>query len=899
MNDFNHLHVHTEYSILDGLCEVDSGGSRSDLTDKVNSLGQSAVAITDHGTLSGYYSFYNSCIKKKIKPIIGIEFYYVDDLKTDLEKKPFHLTCLAKNYNGLLNLFKLNNIAYKNNFYKKPRIDFNLLGQYSKDIIVMSACVQGSIPNKICVKDQYISTYIKQFKELFGDNYYFEVMPLMLDKQKTINSFFQKYSDRFGVKCVATNDAHYTGMNDKVLHDIFLCLQTHDVLSNPKRFQFSDDGYYIKSRQEMYDSFIKQGILNKDFINQALDCSLEITDKTDIKLEKFHNIMPNVDLKNHSSGKTYLYELINKGIQWRRLEKSEAVMDRLKLEFNMICKLGYENYFIMIFDICRYARKNKILMSYGRGSAGGSLICYLLGIVEINPLKHNLLFERFLNENRKSLPDVDLDFDSARRDEIRKYIFDKYGEQNVAFIGTYGTMGDRAVVRDISRVYEIDLAYVNRITKLIPYIDMSAYQKGGKAIERALQENYECKKFFQANPRVYKYGQRLEGLTRQSGVHACGMIVVDKNIDNYMPIEYRKQQGHKDRIKTTTLTMEELDSLGFLKIDILGLKKINVFNHTFKLIGNNFGYKDVIFDDAKVVDEFTKKNYAGVFQFDAKSMRDVTEGFTFKSFDDIAVMCALDRPGTINSGFVEDFIKARKQGVTKIHPIFDEITAETSGVIVYQEQVMQLFHRLAGMTLTEADEVRKIIGKKKSRTELNKFGSGFVSGCIKNGMGRDVAVQLFKNILNFCKYAFNKSHAVAYAYLAYICMWLKLYYPLQFMCGLLICEEVEDKIYFYIRECNRLGIKVLKPEINISKNGFGIRKDYLVYGFSRIKNIGGKAGQDISNNQPFKSFDEFLNKVNRRIVNKRVIEVLIREGAFRNFGEKELITKLFNERIKK
>jgi DNA polymerase-3 subunit alpha len=881
MKKFVHLHLHSEYSLLDGMCRIE------EVVPLAHRYGMNSLAITDHGTMAGVIKFYTACIENGVKPIIGSEMYVAPESrferKTDEQKSSYHLTLLVKDKDGYKNLIKLSTISYLEGFYYKPRIDKEILSQYSKGLIGLSGCLQGEI--EWYLKNDNFDKAIEvagTYSEILGkENFYLEVMLLNLEEEKKVVPLLIELSKRTGIKLVATNDCHYIYKNDKLAHEILLCIQTRSKIEDPNRFRFQTDQIYFKKPEEMIETFKE--------IPEAIDTTLEISEKCNLTFDFNKYYLPKFNLPTNKTVDQALEELIKKGLEEKfgikvdnLDEKSEnEILKRVSYEFKIIKQMGFSGYFLIINDFVNYAKNKGIRVGPGRGSAAGSLVAYLLDITQINPISYNLIFERFLNPERISLPDIDIDFCDRRREEVIDYIKKKYGENNVCQIGTYGTMQARAVVKDVGRVLGFTFSEVDRISKLITHEHETLREEINANPElKVLQDNDERIK------QLFDISIKLEGLARHSSIHPAGIVITEKEVSEYAPLF----KGPNGEI-ATQYEFECIEKIGLLKIDILGLKTLSVIEDTINLIKERKGIeiKEIPLNDEKTYRLLSRGETLGIFQLESEGMRNLLRDIQPQKFEDIIAVLALYRPGPMKSGMIKEYVE-RKKDPSKIkydHPILEEILAPTYGVILYQEQVMQIANKLANFTMGEADVLRKAMGK-KIPSEMEKMREKFVNGAVSNGVKREIAERIFENISNFAGYGFNKSHSAGYALLSYQTAFLKANYPLEFMTALLNSEiGDQDKIAEYIEECERMNIWILPPDLCESDEKFKIFGNDIIFGLSAIKNVGSAVIKSIIESRKegdFVSLYDFCERVNLRSVNKKVIESLIKAGAFDYLG---------------
>jgi len=875
--EFVHLHLHTEYSLLDGAIRID------ELIEQAKMFGMSAVAITDHGNLFGAVNFFKKAQKTGIKPIIGCEAYVAPQSrfdKTKINKDPsmpeeasFHLTLLVQNEEGYKSLTRLVTRSYLEGFYYKPRIDMELLSQYHKGLIVLSGCLKGEIPYNIIYENkQKAEDIAKKFKDIFGSNFFLEIQSNNIPEQEIVNRGLLEISKKFDIPVVATNDCHYLRKSDARAHEILLCIQTGKTIKDEKRLKFQSDDFYFKSPQEMYKAFSE--------IPEALKNTLLIAEKCNFKLKLGEYKLPKFNVPEGYTPEEYLKEIAIKGLQERfKGLPPDDYMKRLEMELNVITEIGFASYFLIVWDFINYARKRNIPVGPGRGSAAGSLVAYALKITDIDPIKYGLLFERFLNPERVSLPDIDVDFCKDRREEVIQYVSEKYGRDRVAHIITFGTMAARAVVRDVGRALNIPYSEVDKIAKMIPFACASLEQ--ALKLETALKELYSKDKTVKE---LIDIALRLEGLVRHSSQHAAGVVISPEPLEDLMPLY--KNPG--EDVVITQFDMKALEDIGLLKFDFLGLKTLTVIDCTVKyasLHGKDLVLENIPLDDLDTYRILSSGNTTGVFQLESRGMRELLKRIEPQRFEDLIALVALYRPGPLGSGMVEDFIK-RKRGLIPVKyelPELEEILDETYGAILYQEQVMKIANKIAGFTMAQADVLRKAMGKKITEL-MTGLKEEFIQGAVKNDVPYEVAESLFNIMAAFGEYGFNKSHSAAYAYLAYITAYLKTHYPLEFFAANLSNEMGDtNKIVKFINECKAWGIEIKGPDINESDRAFTITGSSIRFGLEAVKGVGGSALECIFNERKkgkFTSMSDFLRRVDTKKVNKKVIESLIKAGAF-------------------
>ena len=878
-SDFVHLHIHSQYSLLDGACLVEK------LVEKAVQYKLPALAITDHGNLYGAIKFYALCMKAGVKPIIGCELYVAPKSRFEKnnEEGNCHLILLVKDEEGYKNLVKLASLGHLEGFYYKPRIDKELLRQHAKGLIGLSACLKGEIAQAIIGnKTEEAYRLADDYLNIFGKgNFYLEIMENGIAEQVKVNQCLMKISRELDIPVVATNDVHYLDRSDSFAHEVLLCIQTQTTISDPKRFKFSSDTFYFRSPAEMKSIFAE--------IPQAVKNTLEITQKCNLTMEfsKFH--LPHFPLPHGQSDEELLKKICYENLPRRFPGASKEINDRLDYELGVINKMGFPSYFLIVWDLIKFARENNIPVGPGRGSSAGSIVSYLLGITSINPLKYNLLFERFLNPARISMPDIDMDFCYEKRSRVIEYVAQKYGKDNVAQIITFGTMQARAVVRDVGRAMDFAYSEVDKIAKMIPQI--IGHQV---TLNEAIKNTPELAAIYKTDERIKKLidvAVRLEGLSRHASTHAAGVVISDRPLIERTPLS-RGSEGEL----VTGFDMESLEKTGLLKMDFLGLKTLTVIADTSKIIkrtrGIDIDIDSLALDDKKTFRLLVEAKTIGVFQLESRGMREILRKINPTRFEDLIAVLALYRPGPLGSGMVDDFIE-RKQGrkkVTYLHPLLESVLNETYGIILYQEQTMQIVSKLAGFSMAQADLLRKAIGKKIPEI-MEEQRTSFVEGCKKNNININIANQIFDLIDFFSGYGFNKSHSAAYAMISYQTAYLKANYPVEFVAALLTSERNNtDKVVEYVNEAGNMGIKILPPDVNISFTNFTVTDDNNIrFGLMAIKNVGAAALESILNVRKEKKFEDifdFADRVDSRTVNKKVIESLIKSGAMDSFGLK-------------
>ncbi|MFH1309129.1 MAG: DNA polymerase III subunit alpha [Candidatus Omnitrophota bacterium] len=873
-SDFVHLHVHTQFSLLDGACRLE------ELMTAAKNFNMPGCAITDHGNMFGAIEFYEKAKTKGLKPIIGCEMYVAPESRFDktshgIRGASHHLVLLAKNLTGYKNLIEMVSISYIEGFYYKPRVDKEVLARCSKGIIAMSACLKGEIPYFLLSSqyDQAKKTAM-EYAEIFGpENFYLEIQDNGMEQQNKLNVDIIKLAKDTGLELVATNDVHYLNKSDAKAHDALLCVQTQTTLSDTNRMRFQTDQLYFKSPDEMKKSFAE--------VPEALANTIKILDRCnlDFTFDELH--LPHFKAPDDEDNSVFFNRLVNDGIKKRYGTISDEIKKRTSHELKIIKDSGYESYFLIVWDFINHAKEKNISVGPGRGSAAGSIVSYALGITDIDPLRYGLIFERFLNPARVTMPDIDIDFCFERRGEVIDYVIEKYSKENVAQIITFGTMMAKGVLRDVGRVMSIPYAEVDKIAKLVP-------ADSGITLQQALEVEPELRKQYEEDPVVRQLidtSKRLEGLNRHASTHAAGVVISDKPLHKRIPLF----KTADDQI-TTGYSMKSLEKIGMLKMDFLGLKTLTVIDQAVKIVKRTrqeeIDINSISLEDKKTFDLLIKAETSGVFQLESSGMRDLLRKIRPEKFEDLIAILALYRPGPMGSGMLDEFIK-RKQGKIEVkydHPALEPILKETYGIIVFQEQVMQIVSTLAGFSMAEADNVRKVMGK-KIHEALETIKLQFLTGAQKNNVNKETAEKIWDFIAYFAGYGFNKSHSAAYAMVSYRTAFLKANYPVEFMTALLTSEKNNtDKISDYINESIRMGINILPPDVNESFRDFTVVGTDIRFGLSAVKNVGAGAAENIidtrKNNGRFESIYDFAQKAELRTVNRKVVESLIKCGAF-------------------
>jgi len=886
MSDFVHLHIHSEFSLLDGANRI------KDLPVRAKELGMKAMAITDHGVMYGVIDFYKACKKEGIKPIIGAEVYVASRTRFDKEpqdKRYYHLILLAKNNKGYQNLSKLVSLGFTEGYYYKPRIDLEILEKYHEGIICLSACLAGAVSQAILNGDiEKAEEVAKWHKNVFGEDYYLEIQNNGVKEQVMVNQKIIQIARRLDIPIVATNDAHYLKKEDAYNHEVLLCIQTGKRITDEDRMRFETDELYVKSPEEMSEYF-------KNFPD-AIENTVKIAEKCNVEFEFGHTILPNYDVpEEFNTHYDYFKKLCYDGIKARYGDNpSQEILDRAEYELKIISQMGYVDYYLIVWDYINYAKSVGIPVGPGRGSGAGSILAYAIGITDIDPMKYSLLFERFLNPERISMPDFDVDFCYERRGEVIDYVERKYGKDHVSQIITFGTMSARMVIRDVGRALDMPYAECDKLAKMIP-------NELHITIDKALEQNKELRDLYEQDEDIGKMldiARALEGMPRQASTHACGVVITKEPVDTYVPLYVRDGQISTQFIMTT------LEELGLLKMDFLGLRTLTVIQDAINLVKENRGI-DVEFDkdmgDANVYKLWQNGESVGIFQFESQGMTNFMKELKPDCLEDIIAGVSLYRPGPMDQ--IPRYIKNKKnpENAEYTHPSLIPILNVTYGCMVYQEQVMQIVRDLAGYSLGRADLVRRAMGKKKLDVmakereyfihgQTDEEGNVIIKGCVRNGIDEASANKIFDEMAEFAKYAFNKSHAAAYAVVSYRTAYLKAYYPEEFMAATLNSFLGNlDKIPMYIDECKRLKIDILKPDINKSYTKFTVDNGKIRFGLGSIKNVGITAVNAIvkerEENGLYESFTDFCERMKNEAVNKKCIESLIRAGAFDEFEQ--------------
>ncbi len=872
--NFVHLHCHSVYSLLDGAARI------KDLVKQAASLGMPALALTDHGNMFGVFDFYRAAKEEGIKPIIGCEVYLAPRSRFMKEEEhddfQYHLVLLAENNTGYRNLLKLVSLGYLEGFYHKPKVDQALLKEFSEGIIALSACLEGEIPTLIMqgeIEKAYHTAC--KYKEIFGqDNFFLELHDHSIPEQKLVNEKLLEISKAEGIPLVAANDVHYLSRQDAAVHDVLLCIQSGKTIKDSERMRFKTEEFYFKTAEEMEELFAGY--------EDAINNTLQIAKRCNVENVFSKCSLPEYPVPGGKNPHSYLKELCYTGLEKRYGEITADARERLNYELDVISKMDHSHYFLIVWDLIEYAKKEKVIVGPGRGSAAGSLVAYSLGITNIDPLRYSLLFERFLNPERISMPDIDIDFSDDKRDKVMQYVCDKYGQEKVAQIITFGTMAARAAVRVVGRVLAIPYADVDRIAKLIP-------MEPKMTIRKALDQSKDLQTLYKEEHyrNLLDLFMAVEGMPRHASTHAAGVVIAEEPLINFVPL-YKTA----DSSVVTQFPMNTLEDLGLLKMDFLGLKTLSIIGEALENIEKRHGETiDIDYISLKndaAYELLSRGETTGIFQLESTGMRSVLRDLMPNKFEDIIAVVALYRPGPMEQipVFVES--KHGKREIKYAHPVLEPILNETYGVIVYQEQIMEIAARMAGFTLGQADLLRRAIGKKKMEI-LDEQNQLFINGSVENGYTRELAVEIYDLILKFASYGFNKSHAAAYAMIAYQTAYLKANYPVEFMAALMtVYYSNSDKVAMYIADCKRMNIELLPPDVNESDIHFTpTGENRIRFGLAAVKNVGLGAIDSITKarkEKPFVSMRDFVSRVDMRSCNRKVMESLVKCGAFDSLG---------------
>ena len=879
--NFAHLHVHTEYSLLDGSNKI------KEYVNRVKELGMTAAAITDHGVMFGVIEFYRAARAAGINPVLGCEVYVAPGSRFDKESvgrdedRYYHLVLLAENNTGYSNLMKIVSRGFTEGYYYKPRVDYEVLEQYHEGIIALSACLAGEVQKNLLrgLYDEGRKAALR-YEKIFGKgNFFLEIQDHGIPEQSIVNQQLLRLAEETGIELVATNDVHYTYAEDEKPHDILLCLQTGKKLADEDRMRYEGGQYYVKSKEEMAALF--------PYALQALENTQKIADRCHVEIEFGVTKLPKFDVPDGFTSWEYLNKLCFDGLEKRYGEPGQELVDRLNYELGVIKNMGYVDYFLIVWDFIHFARENGIMVGPGRGSAAGSIVAYTLGITNIDPIRYQLLFERFLNPERVSMPDIDVDFCFERRQEVIDYVVRKYGKDQVAQIVTFGTLQARGVIRDVGRVMDLPYAFVDSISKMVP-------KELNITLDKALKMNPELKKLYDENPQVKELidmSKRLEGLPRHTSMHAAGVVICQKNVDEFVPLALGA-----DNTVITQFTMTTLEELGLLKMDFLGLRTLTVIQDAINLVEESTGERiipeELDYNDPAVMELLGSGKTDGVFQLESAGMKSFMKELKPQSLEDIIAGISLYRPGPMD--FIPQYIKGKNHPelITYDCPQLEPILEPTYGCIVYQEQVMQIVRDLAGYTLGRSDLLRRAMSKKKAdvmQRERQNFVYGNpeenVPGCVANGISEEIANKIYNEMIDFAKYAFNKSHAAAYAVVAYQTAYLKYYHPVEYMAALMTSViDNPGKVAEYIYSCRQMGIKILPPDINRGVGNFSVDNGNIRYGLAAIKSIGRPVIESIIEERKlrgeFKNLKDFIERLSNKEVNKRTVENFIKSGAF-------------------
>ena len=893
MIKFTHLHVHSHYSLLDGLPKID------ELLNRVKELGMDCCALTDHGVLYGAVEFYKKARKAGIKPIIGVEIYLARDRmhqkRPNIDDLRYHMVLLAKNEEGYKNLIKLVTQANLDGFYYKPRVDEELLAQHSSGLIALSGCLQGKIPYLIIAgKTEEAENQALKYQKIFGpENFYLEIQnhPNIKGQEK-VNRTLIDFSKKLNIPLVATNDVHYLRPEDAEAQDILMQINTGAKPNDPERLTMKTDDFSLKSQSEMADVFRE--------VPEAIENTQKIAERCNFQFKLGKIKLPYFETPHNQDPNQYLKELSYQGFEnhKKNIKDKEEAKKRLEYELSVIQQTGFASYFLIVQDFVKWAKQNRIVVGPGRGSVGGSIVAYFLDITEIDPLKYDLLFQRFLNPERISMPDIDLDFTDRRRDEVIEYISQKYGRDRVAQIITFGTMAARAAVRDVGRATGLSYGFCDKIAKAIPL---------GSSLDEAMNNVSEFRQLYETDQdakRLIDFSKKLEGCARHASTHACGIVISSEPLDNIVPLQHPTQN---DQAIITQYEMYSIEDLGLLKMDILGLKNLTIIEDTlariYKVQNKKIKLEEIPFDDRKTYKLLQQGQTTGVFQLESEGFKRYLRELKPTTFEDIVVMIALYRPGPIK--FIPEYIerKHKRKKVEYIHPKLKPILERTQGICIFQEELMKIATSLAGFTLSEADVLRKAVGK-KIKSLLIKQKEKFIQGMIKNKIEKRIAHKIWDWILPFAKYGFNRAHSTAYGMIAYHTAFFKAHYPIEFMAALLTSEKTDiERIAFLIDECKNMKVEVLPPDVNESFRNFSVipGKNKIRFGLFAIKNVGYNIAEAIIKERKkgsFKSFSDFISRIESKDLSKKSLESLIKTGAFDKFEERNKLLENLEDVLK-
>ncbi len=896
VENFTHLHIHTQYSLLDGFCRI------PELVKKVKELGQQAVAITDHGVMFGCIDFYKECLAQGIKPIIGCEIYMserrMEDKDAKLDRKNYHLILLAENMTGYHNLAKIVSISYTDGFYFKPRADYELLKKYHEGIICLTGCIAGKVPQAIIGGSmEKAEEELRKLIDCFGaENVYIEIQDHGIMEERISNEGLLKLAEKYSLKPVATNDAHYVNKDDSYYHDVLLCIQTGSLYDDPDRMRFTGEEFYVKSEEEMSSLF--------SYVPEAIENTKEVANRCNVEFEFNHYHIPAYALPEGYTSASYLRKISEDGLEKKYDVITDEMRQRLDYELGVIDKMGFNEYFLIVWDYIKYAKDHDIPVGPGRGSGAGSLVAYCTGITEVDPLKYALIFERFLNESRVSMPDIDVDFCIDNRYKVIEYVKEKYGEPNVSQIITFGTLGAKQAVRDIGKAMGMSTSEVDRIAKEIP-------AHPGTTIDSAIEEAPELRKMIEEDPAIAKIidtARHLEGAPRHCSKHAAGVVIADRPVMDYVPLYV------VEGVPVTQYSMVTVEELGLLKMDFLGLRNLTVIKDTIRSIkrsqGKDVDIDHIALDDPAVYATISKGDTKGVFQLESAGITGFMMNLQPDCIEDLIAGISLYRPGPMQ--YIGEYVENKRNplGIKYLCPQLESILDVTYGCMVYQEQVMQIVRDLAGFSMAESDNVRRAMSKKKAKV-IKAYREDFVHGspeknipgCVRNGISEDVANKLYDQMEAFASYAFNKSHAAAYAVVTYQTAYLKTYYPAEFLAALMTSViGSDDKLIGYVKLLKDKGIDLLPPDINSSYDTFTVSDGKIRFGFLAIKGLGEGAIAEITDVRErkgaFTDFDDFLDKLEYTAVNKKAVENIIKAGCFDSLGHtrRELLA-VFSEKM--
>ena len=875
---FVHLHNHTEFSMLDGAARI------PDLVASAREKGFEALAITDHGGMYGVVPFYKAAMENGIKPIIGVEAYIT--LGSRFDRKPtkvdpnYHLLLLAEDQEGYRNLMKLVTASFMDGYYYKPRIDKELLRECHNGIIASSACLKGEVASRLLADDyEGAAAAAREYIAIFGEgNFFLELMDHSLPEERKINPGLIRLGRELGVGLIATNDLHYVGRGDHIYHDVLLCIQTNSTLDQEGRLRFSSDQFYLKDYEEMSDLFRE--------VPEAISNTVDIAERCDVEIEFGRYLLPKYQVPEGFDLDGYLEKLAWDGLRGLYEEVTPELEERLRYELSVIKDMGFSGYFLIVWDFIKYAKESGIIVGPGRGSAAGSLVAYSLGVTTVDPMRYGLLFERFLNPSRRTMPDIDIDFCYKRRPEVIEYVSRKYGEDRVAQIVTFSTLAARAAIRDSGRVYNLEYGKVDRLAKMVPEVL-------NITLDKALEASPEFRDAYDSDElahSIIETARNLEGITRQDSIHAAGVVIADDELSNYTPLQRR---GAEEEV-VTQFDMDAIQAIGLLKMDFLGLRTLTVISDTLENIQRSRGITVDIdripLDDPRTFEILQRGDTIGVFQLESPGMRSLLQDLRPDGFEDLIAVLALYRPGPLRGGWVKDFVsrKHKRTPIKYLHPDLKPVLEETSGIIVYQEQVMRLAVEMAGYTMAEADVLRGVVAKSKSE-EMKVHREKFIEGAVERGYGRRLAENVFELVEQFGYYGFNKSHSTAYAVISYQTAYLKTHYPREFMAAnLTSVTGNKDKVPVFVNECRKMGIQILPPDINESFKEFTPVEEGIRFGLSAVRNLGEGAAEKVialrREGGHYESLLDFCQRVGSGTVNKRALESLIKSGAFDFLG---------------